>query len=41
MTDGASSGPGHSSGALGTISVAVINPYDLVVRGVETMLAPY
>jgi two-component system, NarL family, response regulator LiaR len=44
MTDADSGGPrlaGHTDDAAGRISVAVINDYDLVVRGVESMLAPY
>jgi DNA-binding NarL/FixJ family response regulator len=41
MTEAPTRGPGHATDASGRISVAVINPYDLVVRGVESMLAPY
>jgi two-component system, NarL family, response regulator LiaR len=44
MTDGEPSGPGQGErdeDASRTISVAVINDYEIVVRGVESMLAPF
>jgi two-component system, NarL family, response regulator LiaR len=41
MTDVDASGPGQAEDSSGRISVAVINDYDLIVRGVESMLAPF
>jgi DNA-binding NarL/FixJ family response regulator len=41
MTDADGRGLGQSEERSGRISVAVINDYDLVVRGVESMLAPF
>ena len=41
MTDADGRGHRHSEEGYGRISVAVINDYDLVVRGVESMLAPF
>ena len=41
MTDAGRRGLGQSEERSGRISVAVINDYDLVVRGVESMLAPF
>jgi DNA-binding NarL/FixJ family response regulator len=41
MTDADRRGLGQSEERSGRISVAVINDYDLVVRGVESMLAPF
>ena len=41
MTDAERRGLGQSEERSGRISVAVINDYDLVVRGVESMLAPF
>jgi DNA-binding NarL/FixJ family response regulator len=41
MTDAGRRGLGQTEERSGRISVAVINDYDLVVRGVESMLAPF
>jgi DNA-binding NarL/FixJ family response regulator len=41
MTDAERRGLGQSEERSGRISVAVITDYDLVVRGVESMLAPF